>query len=731
MWRVQAADVIGMSSIRVGPRSTAADPGSVGERVGAGPADPLAELVDVARTPTLQAALRAIREMLGMDVAYVSEIVGDDMVLRELDGDGASFRLAAGGSLPRRYTYCQRMLDGRIPNLIPDVLADDRTASLPITMAGNVRAFSTVPLTFADERLYGTLCAASHHVKSFEYRELQFLKLVARLIADQLERETAGLELSKLASLVNAADDAIMGLTPAGVVTSWNHASERIFGYPAGNAIGHSIIELIARPGDEDEMREAFASVCAGEVVHREGPRRRADGAMISDAVTLSPIYGERGEVSFISAVCRDVSAAVSQAHIRRVEQEVLSALETAGDADEAAMAMLGGVGRGVNCEIAALWELDESQQKLRCSALWVSDRSADTPFALNVREEQFARGEELPGRIWASGQSVWVGRLGSPDCSPRVAAATAAGLRTAVGHPLIVGGKVVGVAEFFTRRETAENPELLALGLALVGRLSDALGRHRAQEALRDVNQALEFRVRERTADLQRAVADLDASQIETVRRLSRAVEFRDEDTGAHIARISALAARTARSAGLDAEHCDLIERASPLHDLGKVAIPDSVLLKPGPLTPAERLTIETHAEIGHRLLDGSDSPVLQLAATIALTHHERYDGSGYPHGLTGETIPIEGRIVAIADVFDALTSDRVYRPAMTLEQAVAVLQDGRNTHFDPVLLDHFLNDLHHPGVEPHPTAGQLADAISQSTSPASPSAMGSRWSG
>jgi putative two-component system response regulator len=296
-----------------------------------------------------------------------------------------------------------------------------------------------------------------------------------------------------------------------------------------------------------------------------------------------------------------------------------------------------------------------------------------------------------------------------------------AAGLRTAVGHPLRLGGQVVGVAEFFSRHESAENPELLELGSALAGRLSDALGRHRAQEALRDANHALEIRVRERTTDLQRAVADLDASQIETVRRLSRAVEFRDEDTGRHIARISALAARTARSAGLDVEHCGLIERASPLHDVGKVAIPDSVLLKPGPLTPAERLNIETHAEIGHRLLDGSDSAVLQLAATIALTHHEHYDGGGYPRGLAGESIPIEGRIVAIVDVFDALTSDRVYRPAMTIDQALAILRDGRGTHFDPVLLDHFLNDLHDAGAEPHTTA---LDCITASPTSAGPRA-------
>jgi len=146
------------------------------------------------------------------------------------------------------------------------------------------------------------------------------------------------------------------------------------------------------------------------------------------------------------------------------------------------------------------------------------------------------------------------------------------------------------------------------------------------------------------------------------------------------------------------------LIERANPLHDVGKVAIPDNVLLKAGPVTPAERSVIETHAEIGHRLLAGSDSAVLQMAATIALTHHEHYDGRGYPGGLGDEAIPIEGRIFAIADVFDALTSDRVYRSAMTHEQALAILRAGPGTHFDPGLLDHFIDDLATPALRPSP---------------------------
>jgi PAS domain S-box-containing protein len=667
-------------------------------------ADGLAELVDLVGEPTLQVALRAVREMLGMDVAYVSEIVGDDMILRELEGDGESFRLAREGSLPRDQTYCQRMLDGRIPNLIPDVLADERTASLPITKGADVGAFATVALTFADGRVYGTLCAASHQAKALDYRELQFLKVFARLIADQLERQEASLALGELAALVNAADDGIIAVKPMGMVTSWNAAAERMFGYLAADAIGQNIVDLIASPGDEDAMRRSLAIVAAGEVLHQEGVRRRADASVMYDAVTLSPIRDPHGEVRFISAVVRDISDQVLQKRYRAVERDVVSALESARDARAAAMAMLKGMGRGLDCETGVLWQLDETGQRLRCTAHWVSRRSADTAFVRAMHDDSFGRGEELPGQVWATGELNWIERLDRVPVSPRSAAAIADGMRSAAGIPLRTAGEVVGVVEFFTRNQTDENPDMRAIGEALGGRLAEALGRHRAQEALQHANEALEIRVRERTTDLQRVVAELDAAQIETVQRLSRAVEFRDEDTGAHIARISALAGGMARRAGLDADRCGLIERASPLHDVGKVAIPDSVLLKPGRLTPAERSVIETHAEIGCRLLGGSDSAVLQLAATIALTHHEHYDGGGYPGGLAGEAIPIEGRIVAIADVFDALTSDRVYRAAMTHDQALAILRAGRGTHFDPILLDHFIDDLQtfDPGLPP-----------------------------
>jgi hypothetical protein len=209
------------------------------------------------------------------------------------------------------------------------------------------------------------------------------------------------------------------------------------------------------------------------------------------------------------------------------------------------------------------------------------------------------------------------------------------------------------------------------------------------------DRRRALQREVDERGNDLRRALSELEIAQAETVRRLSMAVEFRDEDTGAHIERIGRFSTLLAEQVGMSAEFCRRISHAAPLHDVGKVAIPDSILLKPGALTPEERTVVETHAEEGYRLLRGSSSSILDMAATVALSHHERWDGKGYPRGISGEQIPIEGRIVAIADVFDALTSDRVYRKAFTVEKATEMMLDESGRHFDPMLLQAFMEVL------------------------------------
>jgi putative two-component system response regulator len=187
-------------------------------------------------------------------------------------------------------------------------------------------------------------------------------------------------------------------------------------------------------------------------------------------------------------------------------------------------------------------------------------------------------------------------------------------------------------------------------------------------------------------------AVEELKATRQETIQRLCTAVEARDPNAAPHIQSVSASCWRIARDLDLDRERCEVIRVASAMHDVGKIGIPEAILLKPGPLTPSERREMERHAELGYRILAGSSARLLRVAATIAWTHHEKFDGSGYPRGLAGDDIPLEGRIAAVADVFDALTRDRVYRARLPPEEARRIMQEGRGTHFDPVVLDVFM---------------------------------------
>jgi putative two-component system response regulator len=196
-------------------------------------------------------------------------------------------------------------------------------------------------------------------------------------------------------------------------------------------------------------------------------------------------------------------------------------------------------------------------------------------------------------------------------------------------------------------------------------------------------------------TARLERLQEDLRVAREETILRLARAAEFRDDETAAHLQRMSHYCYLIGKKQNLDDYTCEMLRIASPMHDVGKIGIPDHILLKPGRLTPDEYTIMKQHAEIGYQILSGSESPLVKLAANIAHTHHEKWDGSGYPRGLRGDEIPIEGRIAAVADVFDALTSERPYKKAWPLEDAVSLLERGRALHFDPELVDLFLGSM------------------------------------
>ena len=229
-----------------------------------------------------------------------------------------------------------------------------------------------------------------------------------------------------------------------------------------------------------------------------------------------------------------------------------------------------------------------------------------------------------------------------------------------------------------------------------------NALRRRDLERQQRLAMEELEQKVFERSTALREAITRLEEREPENstaekliVDRLAKALSLRDEETGEHIERMSRYCAVLARKEGFNEAASDEVRLAATLHDVGKIGIPDNILLKPAKLTDGEFDIIKRHAVMGHRLLAGSASKILALGAVIALTHHERWDGTGYPGGLSRDGIPLEGRVAAIADVFDAITSDRVYRPAFSIDEAISMIRRDRGTHFDPFLVDVFLDSI------------------------------------
>ena len=242
-----------------------------------------------------------------------------------------------------------------------------------------------------------------------------------------------------------------------------------------------------------------------------------------------------------------------------------------------------------------------------------------------------------------------------------------------------------------------------------LVARIDSMLRIKAYQDHMRNQNDVLDRKVRERTRDLEQ-------TQLDIIWRLAKAAEYRDDDTGNHIIRVAHYCSVIAENLGLNLDFVERLYLTSPLHDMGKIGIPDNILLKPGSLDPDEWEMMRTHSQIGAAILDVGlvpswtllahqkligrhreatavvqINPLLEMAAIIARTHHEKWDGRGYPEGLKGEAIPLEGRITAVADVFDALTSNRPYKKAMDREKATGILREGRGSHFDPAVIDAF----------------------------------------
>jgi response regulator RpfG family c-di-GMP phosphodiesterase len=234
----------------------------------------------------------------------------------------------------------------------------------------------------------------------------------------------------------------------------------------------------------------------------------------------------------------------------------------------------------------------------------------------------------------------------------------------------------------------------LFALSLGTVSTITAGYVAERRQRyRVSRRNEELEEAVRERTAELRH-------TQLEVIERLAHATESRDQETGLHLERISRMCERVALAMGMTPSEAETLRNASLLHDVGKIGVPDAILLQPGELSPDDRELMRRHTTVGGAILSGSDVPLMRMAEEVALTHHEHWDGSGYPRGLSGEQIPLAGRICAVCDVFDALLSERPYKEPWRVDDAIAELRRGRGTHFDPAVVDAFMSIV--DGLEP-----------------------------
>lgn len=351
----------------------------------------------------------------------------------------------------------------------------------------------------------------------------------------------------------------------------------------------------------------------------------------------------------------------------------------------------------------AAMVDLIDAHRRVTRGQVGAADAPRDVPRDRSICRQT----AEAGGPLSVPDLRVDARTLGNP-------AVQDLGLVAYLGVPLTTSaGLVLGclcVIDTEPRTWSARDIEALK-GLAV-----SAIREIEARAALRrerDERRALQQGADESARDLMQANDALGASEYrhthlreQAVALLAGAIELRSEETGLHIQGVARFSEMIARDLGIPADDVRRIALASKLHDVGKIAMPDAILHKPGPLTPRERAVMQTHARIGYDMLAGSGDDLFDLAAQIALTHHERVDGQGYPQGLGGQEIPIAGRIVAVADAFDALTSVRCYRPPLPIQRALTILREERGAHFDPSVLDVLLAEVDpgNPAHEVHP---------------------------
>jgi putative two-component system response regulator len=469
------------------------------------------------------------------------------------------------------------------------------------------------------------------------------------VISSQAE-DLRALDLStalQLAALVESSDDAVIVLSLQGLIATWSEGAERLFGYSQTEAVGQRIA-MLAPPDRRDESGTLLTRIFAGEHVDAiETERVAKDGRRLNVSLAMSTITAADGQLAGIAGIIRDLSAQrIAEGALQASDELYRSAVEALNDG----VMLLDPAGR-----------------------ILAANDSAGRILGRTKREmvEHFFSNRFSPAGT----------RLIHEDGSPFLDDT----------HPSIVSIR------------TAEPQVGVIMGIERRGSATRWLSIN--TQPLRHPNEQRPYAAVSSFTDItaiRDTLRELKQARFDDLKRLALAAEYRDDDTHRHTERVARVCELLAGELGIDGERLMTLRAAAPLHDIGKIGIPDRILLKPGSLTTGEFEEMKTHTTIGARILGESGSPTLQMGTEIALSHHERWDGTGYPAGLRTDAIPVSGRIVAVADVFDAITHARPYKAAQPVDYAVAEIKRSSGTQFDPRVVDAFATLPHRDLVEP-----------------------------
>jgi PAS domain S-box-containing protein len=446
----------------------------------------------------------------------------------------------------------------------------------------------------------------------------------------------------ELAALLECSSDAVVGVSTAGLITGWGEGAERLFGYSQAEALGQSV-KLLVPANRVEEPLALIGRAMSGERIERlETVRVAKDGTLLNVLLSVAPVWGDDHEFVGTVGIFRDLSA-------QRGAEEALR------ESERRYHAVVDALNEGVVMQDrdGRILAFNKSAERiLGLSAEEMMQGNSHKPLVPLIRED----GSPFLGHEHPTMVSI---RTGEPQ------------------RDVVMGVDGPGPS---TRWISINSCALFA---------PDAVEPYAGVCSFTDIT------------ELRNTMAELHEARFEDLRRLALMAEYRDDDTNKHTERVARTAALLAKELDLGSELVATIHRAAPLHDVGKVGIPDEILLKPGKLTSDEFEVIKTHTIIGGRILCESRFPVVRMAMEIAFTHHEHWDGSGYPSGLREEGIPIAGRIIAVADAFDAMTHARPYKGALPVEYAIAEIERCSGTQFDPRVVAAFLKLDHHALVD------------------------------